>query len=126
MFSYFFLLIFYTQFYVNYWLYFILTGCLIKRHKIPLPNFSNNNDYYHLLDLNVGVTVEFYGKQLTIIGADNFTRDFLKKAGVDVPENLSMPIDPYFLSREKVRSIIVLNVISAWIRKQLLEGGAIL
>lgn len=104
--------------------YLILTGCLIKRHKIPLPNFSNNNDYYQLLDLNVGVTVEFYGKQLTIIGADNFTRDFLKKTGVDVPENLSMPIDPYFLSREKVRFIIVLNVISAWIRKQLLVGNA--
>lgn len=77
------------------------TGCLIKRHKIPLPN-SENNDYYQLLDLNVGVTVEFYGKQFKLIGADNFTRDFLKKTGVDVPENLSMPIDPYFMSREKV------------------------
>jgi hypothetical protein len=51
----------------------------------------------------VGITVEFYGKQFEIIGADNFTRDFLKKAGVDVPENLPMPTDPYFINREKVR-----------------------
>lgn len=77
-----------------------LTGCLIKRHKIPLP--GNNSEYYQILDLNVGVTVEFYGKRFKIIGVDNFTRDFLGKYGVDVPENLSMPTDPYFLNREKV------------------------
>ncbi|VVC33906.1 Uncharacterised domain DM10,Domain of unknown function DUF1126 [Cinara cedri] len=76
-------------------------GCLIKRHKIPLPNNYGDNDYYQLTDLNVGVTVEFYGKHLKIIGADNFTRDFLKKAGIDVPENMPMPIDPYFINREK-------------------------
>lgn len=80
-------------------------GCLIKRHKIPLPN-NSDNEYYQLTDLNVGVTVEFYGKRLTIIGADNFTRDFLKKAGVDVPENMPMPMDPYFMNREKVRDYI--------------------
>jgi len=48
------------------------------------------------------VTVEFYGKQFKIIGVDGFTRDFLKKTGVDVPENMSMPVDPYFTRREKV------------------------
>lgn len=74
---------------------------MIKRHKIPLP--SSNSNYYQLFDFNVGITVEFYGKQFKIIGADNFTRDFLKKAGVDVPDNLPMPIDPYFINREKVR-----------------------
>ncbi|XP_060867851.1 EF-hand domain-containing family member C2-like [Metopolophium dirhodum] len=74
-------------------------GCLIKRHKIPLSN--NNNDYYQLLDFNVGITVEFYGKQFKIIGVDSFTRDFLKKTGVDVPENMAMPVDPYFTGREK-------------------------
>lgn len=77
---------------------------MIKRHKIPLPN--SNDDYYQLLDLNVGTTVEFYGKKLKIIGADNFTRDFLTKAGVDVPDNIPMPIDPYFIDREKVWYII--------------------
>lgn len=77
-----------------------LTGCLIKRHKIPLP--TDNSHYYQLLDLNIGVTVEFYGKRFKIIGVDNFTRDFLKKAGVHVPENLSMPVDPYFVNREEV------------------------
>jgi len=46
--------------------------------------------------------VEFYGKQFKIIGVDSFTRDFLKKTGVDVPENMSMPVDPYFIRREKV------------------------
>lgn len=74
---------------------------MIKRHKIPFP--SDDKNYYQIFDFNVGKTVEFYGKQFKIIGTDNFTRDFLKKAGVDVPENLPMPIDPYFMNREKVR-----------------------
>lgn len=74
---------------------------MIKRHKIPIPN-CEKKDYYQLLDFNVGVTVEFYGKQFKIIGADNFTREFLRKAGVDVPENLPMPNDSYFISREQV------------------------
>jgi len=46
--------------------------------------------------------VEFYGKKFKIIGVDSFTRDFLKKAGIDVPENMPMPVDPYFTQREKV------------------------
>lgn len=50
--------------------------------------------------------MEFYGKQFKIIGTDSFTRDFLKKNGVDVPENLSMPDDPYFTRREKVILIL--------------------
>jgi len=74
---------------------------LIKRHKIPIPN-CDKKDYYQPLDFNVGVTVEFYGKQFKIIGTDNFTRDFLRKAGVDVPENLPMPNDPYFIRGEQV------------------------
>jgi len=50
--------------------------------------------------------VEFYGKQFKIIGVDSFTRDFLKKTGVDVPENMPMPVDPYFTQREKVILIL--------------------
>lgn len=50
--------------------------------------------------------MEFYGKQFKIIGVDSFTRDFLKKTGVDVPENMSMPVDPYFTRREKVILIL--------------------
>lgn len=68
----------------------------------PNRDRQNNNDYYQLLDFNVGATVEFYGKQFKIIGADNFTRDFLKKAGVDVPENLPHPSDPCFINAEQV------------------------
>jgi len=50
--------------------------------------------------------VEFYGKKFRIIGVDSFTRDFLKKTGVDVPENMPMPVDPYFTQREKVILIL--------------------
>ncbi|XP_050539313.1 EF-hand domain-containing family member C2-like isoform X2 [Daktulosphaira vitifoliae] len=73
-------------------------GCLIKRHAIPLPN--SDGQYYHLFDLNVGSTVEFYGKKFIITAADSFTRDFLRNVGVDVPDNLPMPDDDSLMSKQ--------------------------
>lgn len=58
--------------------------------------------YYKQLDLIVGETVNFFGKELKIIGVDEYTRDFLHKMGITVADNESMPDDPYFKYRKQV------------------------
>ncbi|XP_050433887.1 EF-hand domain-containing family member C2-like [Adelges cooleyi] len=74
-------------------------GCLIRRHRIPHPGRANG--FYELLDFNIGKTVEFYGKVFRITGVDCYTRDVLRKMGLDVPENQTQPRDPYFEYRAK-------------------------
>lgn len=59
--------------------------------------------YYKLLDLVVGETVKFYGKELRITGVDTFTRDFLNKMGLTVANNENIPDDPYFTYRKQVK-----------------------
>ncbi|XP_050432576.1 EF-hand domain-containing family member C2-like [Adelges cooleyi] len=76
-------------------------GCLIKRHAIPVPN--SDGECYQIYDLNVGTTVEFYGKNFTITGADSFTREFLKNSGMDVPDNLPMPDDSSSVTRTETK-----------------------
>jgi hypothetical protein len=43
--------------------------------------------YYSIAYLNVGKTVELYGRQFTLVGCDRFTRLLLQKLGAFVPEN---------------------------------------
>lgn len=59
--------------------------------------------YYKQLDIVVGKTVNFFGKELKIIGADEFTRDFLQKMGMSVADNEPIPVDPYFTYRKEVK-----------------------
>lgn len=79
------------------------TGRFIKRQRIPLPGCDQDTGpYYKITDIVVGETVTFYGKEMKIIGVDNFTRDFLHRMGMDVPNNESVPDDPYFVYRTEV------------------------
>ncbi|RKP21178.1 hypothetical protein ROZALSC1DRAFT_27403, partial [Rozella allomycis CSF55] len=78
-------------------------GALIARHRIPIPGQSNSQ-HYTLGDLNVNKTVVFYGKTFKIIGCDAFTRDFLRKCKIDVPENCHYPRDSYQELRHELTS----------------------
>lgn len=83
--------------------YYHILGCLIKRQRIPLPGCDRNTGpFYRLLDLVVGGSVIFYGKEIRITGVDAFTRDFLVKMGIDVQDNEPIPDDPYFTYRKNV------------------------
>ncbi|XP_050679818.1 EF-hand domain-containing family member C2-like isoform X1 [Leptidea sinapis] len=64
-------------------------GTLISRQRIRLP-FSYDS-YYDVLDLNIGREVTFFGKVFKIINCDNFTRVFLNRLGINVPDPLSWP-----------------------------------
>ena len=46
-------------------------------------------------DLNVGVELLIYARRYCLIDCDRFTRTFLSKLGVDVPQPAAMPADPY-------------------------------
>ncbi|XP_045448004.1 EF-hand domain-containing family member C2-like [Melitaea cinxia] len=64
-------------------------GTLISRQRIRLP-FSTDL-YYDVLDLNIGREIQFYGKVFKIVNCDNFTRVFLNRLGINVPDPQPWP-----------------------------------
>lgn len=65
-------------------------GVLLKRHRIRSPS----GGFYELRDLNVGETLDCYGRRITLTSADAFTRAFLSARGVHVPPDSAVPPDP--------------------------------
>ncbi|KAJ2949147.1 hypothetical protein O0L34_g6087 [Tuta absoluta] len=64
-------------------------GTLISRQRIRLPH--SYDLYYDVLDLNVGYDVTFFGKVFKIVNCDNFTRVFLNRLGINVPDPIPWP-----------------------------------
>ncbi|KAF9824875.1 hypothetical protein SFRURICE_001748 [Spodoptera frugiperda] len=64
-------------------------GTMISRQRIRLP-FSYDL-YYDVLDLNIGLEVTFFGKVFKIVNCDNFTRVFLNRLGINVPDPIPYP-----------------------------------
>ena len=72
----------------------IAQGTLICRHRIRFPAPMDDN-FYEMIDLNLGKEVEFYGRVFKITNCDKFTRNFLNRCGIAVPDPLNTPSDPY-------------------------------
>ncbi|ODM96665.1 EF-hand domain-containing family member C2 [Orchesella cincta] len=68
-------------------------GQIIRRHRIPLPS-PCEDQFYTLEHFNVGCEVNLYGKIFYICGCDGFTRSFLNRLGISVPQNMDPPTDP--------------------------------
>ncbi|XP_068633577.1 EF-hand domain-containing family member C2-like [Battus philenor] len=64
-------------------------GTLITRQRIRLPH--SYDMYYDVLDLNIGREVTFHGKVFKIINCDNFTRVYLNRLGINVPDPIPWP-----------------------------------
>ncbi|XP_072948827.1 EF-hand domain-containing family member C2-like [Epargyreus clarus] len=64
-------------------------GTMISRQRIRLP-FSYDT-YFDVLDLNIGREVTFFGKVFKIVNCDNFTRVFLNRLGINVPDPIPWP-----------------------------------
>ncbi|KAF4525746.1 hypothetical protein B566_EDAN002006 [Ephemera danica] len=77
-------------------------GTFIHRHRIPLPWYwkqqhsratninamaAQASGYYSLAYLNVGKTLELYGRQFSLVSCDRFTRLMLQRLGAFVPED---------------------------------------
>ncbi|KAJ8680578.1 hypothetical protein QAD02_016365 [Eretmocerus hayati] len=73
-------------------------GILVKRQRIPLPDPVKYR-YYDILDLNVGGEPKIFGRVYKIIDCDKFTRHFLNRMGIAVPDPIDSPDDP---ERERI------------------------
>nr|XP_012216880.1 PREDICTED: EF-hand domain-containing family member C2-like [Linepithema humile] len=69
-------------------------GVLVRRQRIPIPDPVKYR-YYDILDLNIGKEPEIYGRVYKIIDCDKFTRQFLNRMGIPVPDPIDLPKDPY-------------------------------
>lgn len=70
-------------------------GTLIRRHRIPRPP-PNDDEFYTVEDFNLNKEINLYSKVFKIVNCDEFTRNFLCKLGVRVPDAQSTaPQDPY-------------------------------
>ncbi|KAJ1460293.1 hypothetical protein M885DRAFT_459085 [Pelagophyceae sp. CCMP2097] len=55
---------------------------LLRRQKLPSPG----GQMYHWRDLNLGDYVEVFSRQLLLVDADGFTRDFVAQRGAPIGE----------------------------------------
>lgn len=65
-------------------------GCVVSRQRIPRPA-PCQSEFLSVLDLNVNQTVTIFSRVYQITDCDRFTRDFLNRAGVSVPDPVETP-----------------------------------
>ncbi|KAH8304975.1 hypothetical protein KR018_009136, partial [Drosophila ironensis] len=84
----------------------IVQGCVVHRQRVRKAP-PCDNEFISLIDLNVDMTIQIYDRQYHITDCDPFTRDFLNKRGITVPDPVTSPCDPTELlrKRDKNRSI---------------------
>ncbi|XP_001603780.2 EF-hand domain-containing family member C2 [Nasonia vitripennis] len=78
-------------------------GVLVRRQRIPLPDPVKYR-YFDILDLNIGKEPQIYGRVYKIIDCDKFTRRFLNRMGIPVPDPLPAPADPTY-ERQKSATV---------------------
>ncbi|XP_011502900.1 PREDICTED: EF-hand domain-containing family member C2-like [Ceratosolen solmsi marchali] len=79
-------------------------GILVKRQRIPLPDPVKYR-YYDVLDLNIGMEPKIFGRIYKIINCDDFTRKFLNRMGISVPDPLTAPKTPTYKSNNSIKNI---------------------
>nr|CAD7430589.1 unnamed protein product [Timema monikensis] len=76
-------------------------GTLISRQRIPFPA-PRDSDFYDMINFNVNREVELFGRVFKITNCDRFTRVFLNRMGIAVPDPVNSPSDPYSVERDKL------------------------
>jgi hypothetical protein len=79
---------------------------LVRRHRIPKP-VPNDDNFFTVHDFNVNSQLAFYGRVFSLFGCDPFTREFLTKLGVRVPENGAAPVDSFTETRKVMRDLML-------------------
>lgn len=64
-------------------------GCLVRRQQIP--RVKPGHGFVDVLDLNVNQLITLFDRTYFITGCDKFTRCFLNRCGITVPDNLGQP-----------------------------------
>jgi len=90
-------------------------GTFLKRHRVPKTKagsgaVATGSGFVSWDDFCVGQEVVIYGRPMLIVDCDAFTREFLTAKGVQMPEALSIPNDPYFMRRKAAEEKIPLKV----------------
>lgn len=81
-------------------------GVFISRQRIRFPPDSRSETFVDIVDLNIGYEVELYGRVFKIVNCDRFTRNFLNRMGIMVPDPITMPEDPYMERRFKMQEAL--------------------
>lgn len=63
-------------------------------------------NFYDMIDFNIGREVEFHGRVFKITNCDKFTRTFLNRCGISVPDPIVGPTDPYMELRSHDKDAI--------------------
>ncbi|XP_035221808.1 EF-hand domain-containing protein 1-like isoform X2 [Stegodyphus dumicola] len=71
----------------------LFQGTLFKRQKFPHPDGKGR--LYLWKDLNLGNTVRVYGVTIHLTDCDQWTREYLINAGIELHEAEPMPSDPH-------------------------------
>ncbi|KAL0985420.1 hypothetical protein UPYG_G00156660 [Umbra pygmaea] len=77
-------------------------GTLIRRNRIPLPP-PDDERFYTVHDFNVNQPMVLYSRTFMITDCDPFTRNFLRKIGVQLNQPRSPPLDPYGTLRQQMK-----------------------
>jgi len=75
-------------------------GQLIRRHRFP----AAGGGYIKPENLEVGSTLQVYGKSICITDCDEFTRDYYRHTGVEQGGGLPDEVDPFMQTREAARA----------------------
>lgn len=73
-------------------------GKLIKRQRLPK---NDQGDHWHWKDLNLDITLTFYGKIFHVINCDAWTSEFMASEGIELNRPSTIPPDPYIESRKQ-------------------------
>ncbi|KAH7826937.1 putative EF-hand domain-containing protein 1 [Monocercomonoides exilis] len=68
-------------------------GTKLRRHQFPKA--GTTGEYLKWEDLNIGLDIEIYGVVYHIVDCDKFTRNFLNRVGIEVPEPEEWPHDAW-------------------------------
>lgn len=75
-------------------------GCLVHKMRIPKPP-PHQDEFISMLDLNVDTDIKIFDRVFHITGCDRFTRHFLIKSGITVPDQVEPPLDPEMEYKKK-------------------------
>lgn len=69
----------------------IAQGCIVSRQHVP-RTLHNPSDRLGLLDLNVQKEITIYDQTFKITECDEYTRKYLTRAGINVPDSIATPL----------------------------------
>jgi len=98
-------------------------GQLVRRHRFPSPN----GGYIKPEDLQVGDSLNIYGKSIIINDCDEFTRTYYQHGGIEQGQGVAGESDPWMQTREalKVVSSTAPRTYDKVYREVMLGGGHI-